>query len=375
MDSTNSDQSHQKAKKPFRPVHHFFWIESAFLASVFKGFLSKSAWAAYVLLCRRCSPMRFADGLDHAVAFSGINDLSQVLGFPRPAAEKALDELAAKHFIRRDPTLPPPVGRHFLKGAGIEVLLLPPFDLTAKTSFPWSAPRVIPNIFEGYLAMANRPIYVPSKLCDEGKLKRLIRSWDMMRLMFHLYDVQEHADFGAVPHGLVLAEAEFEEQDAPEKIEAGEVGNPALIGKEIKWVVDFDAEGYDDPQRYRLSPDLYRPLGIAEADAVKSLISLKAEGLIRWKCLVLQIDPEDTALISGSYENTAGQYRWLEKEEGLIPFIPDYLATGTDERVIFVVTTFLHPLTGRTLAYRAARRKASEKFRGWAEESGEEADG
>jgi hypothetical protein len=373
MNYTNSSSPEPKDDRPFRPGQHFFWIEAAFLLSMFKDFISKSAWTIFVLFCRRCSPYVCPDGVERAICFSGINDIVQSLGIGQAAAIKAVDELRTKMFIRPRPELLPPSGKHFLKGAATEALLLPFLDPASQFILPVTdRPRSISNIFTDYKGFPNGPIYLPSKLVDEGNLKRLLRSWDQMRLLFRLYDLVDHAMFGAVPHGLAHVEAVVSSTEPTLRIDQDIVGNPALAGKEVIWLVDFDQDGWDQSLRYRITPDLYAPLGLSQEGTVKLLIELKAEGLIRWKCAVLSQDTEDPYLTLGAYENRVTQYDWLNRRPGLLPYVQGYFGdSGGAEQVLFVVTPMFQPQTKRVQAYRAECGRARKKFKLWADGASE----
>ncbi|MBI2789566.1 MAG: hypothetical protein HYX59_12880 [Elusimicrobia bacterium] len=364
MDFTNSNPDRPADPRPFNADHHFFWIESAFLAPAFRQFLSKSAWATYVLLCRRGSPRVCPDGATRHIAFSGVNDISETLGMSRAAAQKALADLKAKFFITARPEVPPPPGNHFLKGTATEVMLLPMISPEAKMSIPFTASRTIENILSPYCGKENRAIYIPSKLVENGKLRRLVRSWDAMRLAFRLYDLVDHSEFGAVSWTTLSVDAAFAEQPVL-TIYANDVGNPALVGKSIRWLNDFDKDGYRDAARYRLADDLHASLGMTPADAINALIMLKDEGVIRWKCVIVSPDPEDADLGLGGYENTPSQYPWLEITPGTIPFIPNYHGGDAPERTIFVVTPLFQAQTSRVRAYRGARAKEAKEFRAW----------
>ena len=364
MDSTTPQKPTDT--RPLTADRHFFWIESAFLAPVFKEVLSKTAWASFVLLCRRCSPQLLADGVKRYIAFSGIQDLIESLGIPRAAAEKAMAELRGKHFIRPRPDVVPSSGNRFLRGRGIEILHLPLVASGSKITVPINVPRAIETILTPYANRENRAIFLPSKLVETGKLQRLIRSWDMMRLAFRVYDLVDHSDFGAVPQSLIHADAALANV-LPVVIEAHDVENAALVGKKVYWLVDFDLLDYKDTARYRLGTELFAPLGMSETETIKALIMLKDEGIIRWKNVIICPDPEDPDLDLGGYENTAGQYPgqypWIEIHPGQLPYIMSYFGDSGSEHPVFVVQPFFQAQTSRVLAYKKGRRQSAKEFR------------
>lgn len=356
-------EDNDRVPRTIRADQHFFWIESAFLDPGLKRRVSKPAWLTYLLFCRRASPAQSVNGSEISACFSGANDIVNVLGFPRGVATDAMGELTRNGFISPAPWIAPPPGQHLLKGRGHEIKLIPNYMESPAAFLPRPTPRT-PLFVPTTAAFPRQHIFLPSKLFDDGYIRRCFPSWDRLRLLLHIYNLQDLVNAGGVPaHVLHVDPA------APRtrKVEAGEVDNPKLVGKNIHTFVDFNDSEYTDVGRYVVDPALYDPIGITRDDCLGHLVQLRKIDLVRWKLGIFEADHDDPKLSALAYEASPKSIPWHDGWPGERTFVEDIRGTGVPETATFILSTFWQAQTAPTIAYHARRNadiKALKKFGG-----------
>lgn len=341
-----------KAPRRLRPDQHFFWVESALLDPSLKTRISKAAWLAYLLFCRRASPAAASNQVEISASFSGANDIVNTLGFTRAVALDAIEELKKSSFITPAPWIAPPTSHHLLKGRGHEVKLVPQFvpDFGAFMANP--NPRTIDTV-KPIPGFPREHIFLPSKLFDEGLLKRCQRNWDLLRLLLHIYNLQDLAMCSGLPIGILRASPA---NPNIRNVEMGEVDNEDLIGKRIHYFDDFNEMGFEDHSRYSLDPCLYTPIAIERADCLRYLVMLRQFNLVRWKFVVIEQDDDDPRLSTLAYEAGPSSVPWLDPGPCRVAYVEDIKCSGMKEDATFILCTYHQANTLPTVAYRTRIR-------------------